>query len=245
MHRSVGEPQAREAVLETADGSLAAVGRAIVDNPEHAAGLVVGGPGHDLLDQTVKRSDTVMGLAAAEDTGLMDIQSSQVGPGATAVVFVLDPCSQAGPRAQRRMLAAAGLNTGLFISGNHEFIVEEGSAAPTPLIQIEDASRFTGEVGVAREDPTAVIPRANGVLVEPAPNGASRNAGDEAGLTSLLSNVGSTPTRKGEVMGGRQFTGEGLDLNDQFWGGMSGADPDGNAPASRPDAVRRIVCATY
>jgi hypothetical protein len=46
-------------------------------------------------------------------------------------------------------------------------------------------------------------------------------------------------------MGGRQFTGEGLDLNDQFWGGMSGADPDANVPPSRPDAVRRIVCATY
>jgi len=81
------------------------------------------------------------------------------------------------------------------------------------------------------------IKREGSVLVQPAPNGASRNAGDEAGLTSLLSNIGSTPTRTGEVMGGGQFTGEGLDLNDPFWGGTSGADPDGNAPPSRPDAV--------
>jgi len=158
---------------------------------------------------------------------------------------VLHPCRQAGLWGQRRMLAAAGLNAGLFVGGDHEFIVPEGFAVPAPLIEIEDATRLAGEVGVAREDPTAVVPRANGVLVEPAPNGASRNAGDEARLTSLLGNVGSTPPRKGEVMGGRQFTGEGLDLNDQFWGGMSGADPDENAPPSRPDAVRRIVCATY
>jgi len=75
MHGSVDEPQAREPVLETADGSLAAVGRAIVDDPEHTAGRAVGGPGHDLLDQAVKRGDAATGFAAAEDTGLMNIQS--------------------------------------------------------------------------------------------------------------------------------------------------------------------------
>lgn len=244
MNRSVHEPQTWEPALQAADGGLTAMSRAIVDNPEHAARFVIGGAGHDLLDQTVKRGDAAAGFAAAKNPSLMDIQSGQVGPGATTLVFVFDPRHRARPRGQSGMLAAAGLGAGFFVGGEHKFIVLEGFAIPASLIKVEQATGLADEVGVARKDPTAVVPGANGVLVQPPPDGASRDAGDQAGLTDLAPELAGAPARQGDALGGWQLTGEGLDLNDQFWGGKSGDGPDGDVLRGRPNVARRNVCAT-
>lgn len=64
--------------------------RTVVDDPEHTACLIVGRPSHDLFDQPVKGSDACGRLAAAEDAGVMDVQSGDVSPGSAAVVLVLD-----------------------------------------------------------------------------------------------------------------------------------------------------------
>lgn len=244
MNGSVHKPQTWEPALEATDGGLTAMSRAIVNDPEHTAGLVIGGPGHDLLDQTVKWGDAAAGFAAAKDPSLMDIQSGQVGPGATALVFVFDPRRQARPRGQRGMLAAAGLDAGFFVSGEDEFIVLEGFAVPRSFIKVEQAAGLADEVGVARKDPTAVVPGANGVLVQPPPDGAFRDAGDQAGLTDLAPEVARAPARQGDALGGWQLTGKGFDLNDQFWGEKSGADPDGRVLRGRPNVARRTVYAT-
>lgn len=153
----------------------------------------------------------------------MDIQRGQVGPDATTLVFVLDPRHRARlPRVQSGMLAAAGSDAGFFVGGEDKFIVLEGFAVPGSLIKVEQATSLAGEVGVARKDPTAVAPGANGVLGQPPSDGASRDADDQAGLTDLAPELARAPARQGDALGGWQLTGEGLDLNDQFWGESPG-----------------------
>lgn len=142
------------------------------------------------------------------------------------------------------MLAAAGLNAGLLVRGDHKLVGFQGSIVPLAGIEVENPSGLGGEIRIAREDPTAVIPRANGVLVQPAPDGASGDGGDNAGLANMPRDIGRTPVREGKAKGGRQFTSERLDLDDELWGKKSGAAPDETAPANRPGAPQRSVCAT-
>jgi hypothetical protein len=56
------------------------VSRTVVDNPEDAASII-GGPCHDLLDQSVKRLNAILLLAATKDPGMVNIQTGNIGPG--------------------------------------------------------------------------------------------------------------------------------------------------------------------
>lgn len=71
------------------------------------------------------------------------------------------------------MFAPAGLNAGFLVSRDDKFVVFEGFTFPGAFIQIQDSVGLDGKVGVPWEDPTAAVPRANGVFMEPPPNGAS------------------------------------------------------------------------
>lgn len=142
------------------------------------------------------------------------------------------------------MDAAASLNAGLFVGGDHEFIGLQRLVTPAAGIQIEDAAGLDGKQGVARKDPTAVIPGPNGILMKPAPDRAVGDGGDQAGLTDLPSDVRSIPMRKRKPMGGGQFTGESLDLHHQFWGEKPGGDPDEEVLPGPPVGLRRNACAT-
>jgi len=62
-----------------------------------------------------------------------------------------------------------GLNAGLFIGGDHEFIVLQWLFLPLAGIEIQYAAGFGSEVRVAGKYPAAVVPRPNGVFVQPAP----------------------------------------------------------------------------
>jgi hypothetical protein len=52
-------------------------------------------------------------------------------------------------------------------------------AAPKALVEIQNAARFKGKVRVAREDPSSMLPRTDGVLVQPSPNGAAADLSDQ------------------------------------------------------------------
>src|SRR5215470_7677364 len=97
MNGSMHESELGVAAAQTFDSSDAPVGRAIIYDPEHTAGIMVGRSGHDLLDEAIKRIDAILGFAAPEDSGMMDIQTRYIGPGAAAGVFVLDPHGSTRP----------------------------------------------------------------------------------------------------------------------------------------------------
>ncbi len=68
-----------------------------------------------MLDEPVERSDAGAAFTTAEDLGMVDIESGQIGPGATSLVFVLDFHDRAGLRRESGMFSASCLDAGLFV----------------------------------------------------------------------------------------------------------------------------------
>ena len=90
------------------------------------------------------------------------------------------------------MFAEAGLDAGFLVGAKHELVGEQGFALPLLGVQIEDASGLEGEIWSAREDPGAVLPGANGVLVQPAPHGGVADARDDAAVLRFAHDIGAT-----------------------------------------------------
>jgi hypothetical protein len=84
---------------------------------------MVGWSGHDLLDEAIQRIDAIVGFAATEDSRVMDVQTRNLGPGAAAGVFVLDPQGSIRPALLGCMFAATSLNAGFFVGRDDEFII--------------------------------------------------------------------------------------------------------------------------
>jgi hypothetical protein len=99
------------------------VSRIIIYDPEHTAGILVGRSGHDLLDEAIKRIDAILGFAATKDSRVMDVQTRNIGPGAAASVFVLDPQGSMRPALPGCRFAATSLNAGFFVGRDDECII--------------------------------------------------------------------------------------------------------------------------
>ena len=96
----VAEAEVRPATLEARDRALAAVGGAVVDDPEDAPGGGVGLLGHHLPDEPVERFDLALGLGAsghprASSSPTADVERGQVGESAPLRSYV---CSTRCPR---------------------------------------------------------------------------------------------------------------------------------------------------
>jgi len=230
MNGRVDGHQFRIAIPQALHGAGSTMGGTVVDDPEDAAGVVVRRAGHDLLDQAIKRRDAVFGLAAAEDSGVMYVERGDVGPGTATKILMLDMHDCARATSLRRVLAAPRLNAGLLICGNDELIIYQADAFPIAGIQNQEAASFVGKVGITREDPTPVIPGADGVLMQPAPNGTATDRSHQASLANLTRQIVGAPSGQGEVVGRRQFASPGFNPDHEIWSEKSGGDPDALAP---------------
>ena len=226
MNGGMHERQAGVEMAETLNGSGATMRRAVVHDPEDATGVVIGRSCHHLLDKAVKGCDAILRFTAAIDSGAVDIQGGDIGPGTAAGVFVLDMHGSARPTTLRGMLAAAGLNAGFFIGGDHEFIILQRSVLPLAGVEIQHAPGLGGEVRVTGEDPTTVVPRPKGIFMQPAPQRAAADRGHQTALLDLLNQVAGAPSGQRAIVLGRQFTRQSFNLNDQIWGKKSGGGPD-------------------
>jgi hypothetical protein len=115
--------QARIAFLDPSHTGKPSMERTIVDNPEDPAGLSIRSLGHDPIDQLVKRSNPALSMAMAEKLGAMDMLGRQVSHGPTPFVLVFDLHGFARLGWLAGMNASSGLNTGLFVSRNHELVL--------------------------------------------------------------------------------------------------------------------------
>ena len=202
MDWTMNEGQARELPLESRDGSLATVRTPIVNDPKDTPGFVVGRASHDLLNKAIKGCDTSGCFAAAKDTGTMNVESCEIGPGSATTILMFDAHRALRRDRQSWMLAPPGLDAGLLVGGDDKFITFEGFGFPAALIQIQNSVGLDGEGGVPREDPTAVVPRANGVFMEPPPNGTSRDGGNQTGMADLTGNVRGVAVGERNAMSG-------------------------------------------
>src|SRR3984893_1306468 len=202
------------------------MGRAIVHDPENTTGVVIRRPCHHLLDESIKGRDAIVRFAAAKDSGSVDVQRRDVGPGAATEVFMLDMHGSARAATRRDVFAAASLNARCFIGGDDELVILQRRALPLSGIQIQYAPGLGGEVWVAREYPTAMVPGPNGVFMQPAPKHAAADRGNQTALLDLLNQITGAPAGQRSTVLDRQFTRQRFNLNHEIWGKKSGGDPD-------------------
>ena len=85
----------------------------------------------------MSESNCPIRFTAAKYSGMVDVQGGDIRPATATEVLVLDMHGSAWPTVLRHVLAAAGLNAGLFVGGDDEFIVLQRAALPFTGIQIQ------------------------------------------------------------------------------------------------------------
>ncbi len=133
-----------------------------------------------MRDEAIEGLDAGRALTAAEDLGPVHVQRGQVGPGAAAPVLVLDPHRPARRRRLRDVPTHAGLDAGLLVGADDEVVAFQALSLPFPRVEVEDVSGLGGEVRIAREDPRAVLPGADGIFGEPSPHRRVADGGHDA-----------------------------------------------------------------
>ena len=71
------------------------------------------------------------------------------------------------------------MNARLLVGRDHEVTSAEWRALPNALIEIEDGTRIGRKVGITREYPASMLPRAESVGAEPTPQGGAADFRDE------------------------------------------------------------------
>src|SRR5256884_171671 len=137
--------------------------------------------------------------------------------------LVLDLHGLTGLRGQRFGFSGARLNAGLFIRRDDELVGAQFTALPEALVQIQNASGLGRKLWVSRKDPAAVLPRADGILVQPSPDGGVTEGGGQTTGADLGAQFGHAPARKGHTKAAGKFTGHGFNLHDQLWGENPGS----------------------
>jgi hypothetical protein len=151
------------------NGLLATMGGAIVHNPKDAMSGLVGFPAHDFTDQAIGRGNPVLDGTMSKESGTMNIPGGQVGPRTLTKIFVLHAHRAVGGGGQSWVFPAPGLNACFFIEGKDEVIRAQRGTVPNAFIEVQDGPRLDSKVGIARENPASMLPRAKSVLAEPTP----------------------------------------------------------------------------
>jgi hypothetical protein len=97
----------------------------------------------------------------------------------------------------------AGLNAGLLVGGEDELVLAQRLAVPAARVQIEDAPGLGLELRIAGKDPAAVLPRADRILVQPAPHRTLANARHHARALGVACDIGHAEPRQRQTQGGR------------------------------------------
>jgi hypothetical protein len=245
VHRSVEWDQGRPLVLKATDALRAAMRGAIVHDPEDPRSRAVGFLTHHLGDQPIKGGDAVFGFATAEEFGMVDVPSSDLDQSAPALVLVLDIRGATGAGRQSGVLALADLDAGLLVRADYEVALGQGGAVPKALVKIENGAGLLQELRVAGKNPAPIAPRTNSILAQPAPERDPADLRYEALPQYLLPNFGDGEARKRQAEAMREFTSQGLNLNDDA-GGKSGlyAHPGAalQGRATEPDRTASAIC---
>ena len=245
MDGGVHQDERRPSGLQPRCGLLAAMGRAVVHDPEHAPGRPVGRLAHDLGHQALEGDNAIFRLAAAEEFGPMHVPGRQVRPGPSPGILVFDVHGAARPGRPRGMPSSPGLDTRLLVGTDDILSRPQRLPRPAPLVEVQDAARLRGKIWIAGEEPTPVPPRAERILAEPPPQCRAADLRDQPVGDHLPPQLGERPAGQRDPTAGRQLTGEGFDLDDDA-GGKSGlAARLGALPPGRVIARGRTACATY
>ncbi len=209
MDRHVDEAQGGMLALELLDRGLPTVRGTVVDDPEHAPRRGIRLDAHDLGHQPAEGLDAGLGLAAAEQPGPVDVPGGEILERPAALVLVLDPHGPVGRRWQGRATAEASRDARLLVSADDGLVVPMPATVPLAGIEVEDERRLGPEGGVTREDPAAVGPGLDRVLVEPAPDGRVGDRGREPAADDLGPDVWDVQPAEGQGPSGNDGVSHG------------------------------------
>lgn len=205
--------------------TLTAMERPVINYQKDPFGRTVGLLSHELCYQSIEGWNTSPILDSAKELGAMHVPGSQISQGAQAPVFVLHAHRLAAwLRWKCGMETLLDLDACAFVGAENVLIPAQGVPLPAPLIQVQDPPGLFSEGRVAREEPTTVIPGANSVGTEPAPNSCSRYLGDDATLDGCCAQGRGTQAREGQSQIDGQLTGQRFDFTDYLWGKNAAVD---------------------
>lgn len=220
------------------------MGRTIVNYQEDPPCFGIGRLTHNVVNKSIKGGYAASAFAPSKQFGTMDIKGCYVGPCAAPRVFMLHFHRRTRLGRIGRMTTAARLDAGFFVGRQNKLIIMKGMSIPNPFIEIQDSPCFLCKLRISGENPGAMPPRTNGILVKPSPYGAVTDSGCESRSSNLSSQLSNAPSGKRYLMNRRQFTGQCLNLNDDLRGGKSGGVPGGVFLQAQRDALQRNVFAT-
>src|SRR5438132_10840177 len=179
--------------------------------------------------------DPVLGGAAIEDARVLDVPAGEVAQRSLALVLVLDQLALAARLAGLgRVLARSGLDRGLLVATHDEVAGVQALSLPAPLVQVEDRPGLDLELGVAPQDPGAVVPWADRVFGQPPPHGHAGDPLDDSARDRLAGELRRGPARQRHALLGGQLARQRDDLSVHLWGKKSGAGPAAVGPPARP-----------
>src|SRR6266542_3525992 len=144
-----------------------------------------------------------------------------------------------------RVTPAPRLDGGLLVRGDHEVRLVQRFSLPPAGVQVEDPSRLSLEVRVPGKEPAAVGPGADGVFVEPPPDGRSGDLGHDPPVKDLRPDLRDGEPGQRNPQSGGELTGQRLDLDHHAGGERPQAVPAGAARQGRPGVPRRTACAIW
>jgi len=243
VHGRMNGNDAGPALAQALDAGIAAVRGAVVHDPKHALCRAIRLLAHDLMHEAAEGRDASLAFTTTKELGPVDIPGRQIRPGAAADIFMLDSHAASGCGCQCRVSPAAGLDAGLLVGGDHEVVFRQGLALPAALVQIQDSARLLLESGVAREDPTTMGPRADGILREPTPQARLADRSDDAPLDHCALELAHAPARQRYPLEVGQLASERLNGDDDVGGKTALGARFAVLPRAPRGVSRRSVCA--
>jgi len=244
MYRGMNEYEIGIAGLQPFHGARTAMGRTIVNDPKDTLCCGIGRLTHHVVHEAIKGSNAGSAFAAAKQFGAMNIKGRYVGPSAAPRVFMFHFHRQTRPDRIGGMTTAACLNAGFLVGRQNKLIIPKDMPIPYPFIEIKDSPGFLSKLRITGENPGAIPPRTNGILMKPSPDGAVTDRGCKSRSSNLSAQIGNTPSRKRYLMNRGQFTGQRFNLNDDLRGEKSRDVPDGVVPQAQGGVLQRNVFAT-
>ncbi len=189
MDRQVDQYSLRPCFLKSFDSGLTPMRRTIINDPKDPGSGPVWFLIHDLVHQTHEGLDPGLWFHATEYSPTMNIPSSQIVQSTFAQIFMLDHSGFPRPGSNDGMAAASGLDTGFLISRQDEVSFTQRLPFPNTLIEVKNRRGPFHKSRITGKDPASIIPRANGIRVQPAPQSASADLSDDPPGKNLLENI--------------------------------------------------------
>src|SRR5215208_489535 len=212
MSGKVDEPQVGPRSLKAFHRSLAPMRRAVVHYPEHPLGGGVGLLSHHLIDQPTEGLNAVLRFPAPEELRPMHVPGCQVSQRPFSFVLVLHAHKPSLVGRQGQLAAMASLNGGLLVGRDDVLLGTERLTLPLTLVEVQHPPGFMREVGVAGEDPRAMVEGTDGFFAEPPPDGGARDLGHEAPRNHLPSHFRRAPATQGDPATSRKLASQRLHL---------------------------------